>query len=122
MAFQSRKIKIAILNDSVYVGALIYISSIATAAIVVTNYGLDGYLNVKESVISGAYCVLATAFLGVVFIPKASLLLLPPPPQKKFHHMIAQLESAKEHKPYSSHMYKMHYIKADFLQSYCIME
>ncbi|KAL5469513.1 hypothetical protein EMCRGX_G030776 [Ephydatia muelleri] len=49
MAFQSRKIKIAILNDSVCVGTLIYISSIATAAIVVTNYGLDGYLNVKES-------------------------------------------------------------------------
>ena len=80
MAFQSRKIKIAILNDSVYVGALIYISSIATAAIVVTNYGLDGYLNVKESLISGAYCVLATAFLGVVFIPKASHVLQPPPP------------------------------------------
>ena len=80
MAFQSRKIKIAILNDSVYVGALIYISSIATAAIVVTNYGLDGYLNVKESLISGAYCVLATAFLGIVFIPKASHELLPPPP------------------------------------------
>ena len=121
MAFQSRKIKIAILNDSVYVGALIYISSIATAAIVVTNYGLDGYLNVKESLISGAYCVLATAFLGVVFIPKASHVLQPPPPppqkKKKNYHMIAQLESAKECKPYSSRMYKMHYTKADILQS-----
>ena len=70
LAFQTRKVKIPILNDSKSVATLIYISSIVLVVIVLITFILRGYINVCATVFSGGIILLATFFLALIFIPK----------------------------------------------------
>jgi gamma-aminobutyric acid type B receptor len=70
LAFQTRKVKIPILNDSKSVTALIYISSIVLVVIVLTTFNLRSYINVNAAFFSGGVLSLATFFLLIVFVPK----------------------------------------------------
>ena len=72
LAFQTRKVKIHILNDSKSVTALIYISSIVLVVIILITFILWGYLNISAAIFYGGIIVLATFFLILIFIPKVS--------------------------------------------------
>ena len=72
LAFQTRKVKIPILNDSKSVTALVYISSIVLVVIVLITFILRGYINISAAVFSGGIILLATFFLALIFIPKVS--------------------------------------------------
>ena len=70
LAIQTRKVKIKLLNDSKYIAALIYISSIALLLIMIVTLLPLNLINVKEGVFSGSLLVATTIFLALVFIPK----------------------------------------------------
>ena len=70
LAFQTRKVKIPVLNDSKSVTALIYISSIVLVVIVLVTFILNGYINVTAVLFHGGILSLATIFLALIFIPK----------------------------------------------------
>ena len=73
LAFQTRKVKINVLNDSKSVTALIYISSISCIANALIAFTSRGYINVRVGVFSGLTIFLATTFLAIIFIPKVGL-------------------------------------------------
>ena len=70
LAFQTRKVKIPILNDSKSVTAFIYISSIVLVVIILVTFILHGYINVTAVLFYGGIMLLATIFLVLIFIPK----------------------------------------------------
>ena len=72
LAFQTRKVKINVLNDSKVVTMLIYISSIVLVVIMLVKFILRNYINVSAAVHSGGVIVLATVFLVLIFVPKVS--------------------------------------------------
>ena len=74
VAFQTRKVKIPILNDSKVVTALVYISSIVLVLLALVTYAFGGYINVAAGVFCGGVLVLATVFLILMFIPKVHTL------------------------------------------------
>ena len=75
LAFQTRKVKINVLNESKVVTMLIYISSIVLVVIVLLTFILRNYINVSAAVHSGGVIVLATVFLLLIFVPKVSSIL-----------------------------------------------
>ena len=75
LAFQTRKVRIPILNDSKSVAALIYISSIVLVVIVLITFILRGYLNVSAAMFYGGIILLATIFLIFIFIPKVKMVI-----------------------------------------------
>ena len=75
LAFQTRKVKIRVLNDSKFVAALVYISSIVLVVMVLTTFILRSYINISAAIFSGGIIILATIFLALMFIPKVYRLL-----------------------------------------------
>ncbi len=72
LAIQTRKVKVKVLNDSKYIAALIYISSIVLITKAVAVFGTNNLLNVRQAILSGGIVLVSTAFLSFVFIPKVS--------------------------------------------------
>lgn len=72
-AFQTRKVKIPILNDSKYVTALVYISSVVFVSLVLVTFLLQAYINISNGIFSGGIMLLATIFLILMFVPKVQL-------------------------------------------------
>ena len=70
LAIQTRKVKIKVLNDSKYIAALIYISSIVLVIIAIIRFTLRGFINVTEVFYAGGLILATTAFLCLTFIPK----------------------------------------------------
>ena len=70
LSFQTRKVKIPVLNDSKYVVAIIYISSIVLVVLALGTFSLRGYINVQTAISCGGIMLLATTFLALIFIPK----------------------------------------------------
>lgn len=70
LAFQTRKVKINVLNDSKSVATLIYISSIVLVVIVLIRFFLRSYINAGTAIFSGGIILLATIFLVLIFCPK----------------------------------------------------
>jgi gamma-aminobutyric acid type B receptor len=87
LAFQTRKVRISILNDSKSVTALIYISSIVLVVIVLITFILRGYLNVSAAMFYGGIILLATIFLIFIFIPKVLHLYRDPSGKEIFSGM-----------------------------------
>ena len=73
LSFQTRKVKIPILNDSKSVATLIYISSIVLVVIVLITFILRGYINVTATIFSGGILLLASIFIALIFIPKVHI-------------------------------------------------
>ena len=73
LAFQTRKVKINILNDSKSVAALVYISSIVLVVIVLVTLILRSYINISAALFSAGIIILATVFLIFTFVPKVSI-------------------------------------------------
>lgn len=72
LAFQTRKVKFPGLNDSKFVGAIIYISSIVLVILTMDTFLLTSYLNVYGVTYSFGILILTTIFLSLTFIPKVN--------------------------------------------------
>ena len=70
LAIQTRRVKIKVLNDSKYIVALIYISSITVLVLVVVAFALGAIININEMLVSGVFFIATTSFLSLTFIPK----------------------------------------------------
>lgn len=70
LAFQTRSVDISVLNESKFVAAFVYFSSIVFVALVIVNFALASYINAFGGIFSGGILILATMSLGFTFIPK----------------------------------------------------
>ena len=70
LAFLTRKVKVKGLDDSKYIAAIIYITSIVLAVIFISSYTLKEFVNVFAAVISAGILVASSCVLALVFIPK----------------------------------------------------
>ena len=70
LAFQTRKVKISALNDSTFVAALVYISSVVLVALVLVTFALRSYINIQGAIFSGGVLLLAYVYLILMFAPK----------------------------------------------------
>ena len=72
MAFHTRRIKIAALNDSKEIAVIIYINSIILIVMAGSEFALEHYHDVHSALFGLALLIQATMFLGVLFIPNVS--------------------------------------------------
>ena len=71
LAVQTRKVKVKALNDSKYIAALIYISTITWLVTGIVTFVLPwNTINISELIFSGGILATVTAFLCLTFIPK----------------------------------------------------
>ena len=70
LAFQTRKVRINVLNDAKSVAMLIYISSIVLVVIGLVKFFARSYINISAAIFSSGILILATFFLALIFIPK----------------------------------------------------
>ena len=73
LAFRTRKVKVKGLDDSKYIAAAIYISSIVLAVIIVATYTLTDYINAFPAVEGAGFLLGTTMILVFVFVPKVSI-------------------------------------------------
>uniref|UniRef100_A0A1X7VH94 G-protein coupled receptors family 3 profile domain-containing protein n=1 Tax=Amphimedon queenslandica TaxID=400682 RepID=A0A1X7VH94_AMPQE len=70
LAFQTRKVKVKVLNDAKQVTAIIYVTSVCVVLIIMTTFALGSFLNTSSAVFSLSIAAASTAFLILIFIPK----------------------------------------------------
>ena len=75
LAFRIRKVKVKGLDDSMYIAASIYVTSIVLAVIIVSTYTLRDYVNAYPAVIGIGLLVGTSVILGLVFVPRVSVTL-----------------------------------------------
>lgn len=76
LAVQTRNVKVKALNDSKYIAALIYISTIVWLVTGIVIFILPwNIINISEMIYSGGLLLAVTAFLCLTFIPKVQQLL-----------------------------------------------
>ncbi|KAL5471263.1 hypothetical protein EMCRGX_G029359 [Ephydatia muelleri] len=78
LAFQTRKVKFPGLNDSVFVAAIIYTSSIVLVILIVDTFILNNYINTFGAIFTVGIIILTTVFLAFTFVPKMYLLYKDP--------------------------------------------
>ena len=72
LAFTTRKVKVKGLNDALYIGMAIYITSLLWAVEIISTYSLVEYLNIYATVFSLGLFVGTTAIMVLIFVPKVS--------------------------------------------------
>ena len=72
LAFRTRKVKVKGLDDSKYIAAAIYVTSIVLAVIIVSTYTLRDYVNVYPAVVGMGFLLGTTTILALVFVPRVS--------------------------------------------------
>ena len=75
MAIKTRKVKIKALNDSKYIVALIYVSSVTLVITATVTLALGALINVTELFFTGSLFIATTAFVCLTFIPKVWTIL-----------------------------------------------
>lgn len=70
LAFQTRKVKYSGLEDSKFVSATIYVSSLMLVVLVLDTFVLGGYLNTSGTLLAVGVVTLTTAILLLIFVPK----------------------------------------------------
>ena len=70
LAFRTRKVKVKGLDDSKYIAAAIYITSIVLAVTTVSTYTLMDYVNAYPAVVGLGFLLGTTMILGLVFVPR----------------------------------------------------
>ena len=70
LAFQTRKVKVKSLQDSTFVTANVYISSIVIVVFILITFALRTYINAYSGIFASGILVLTTTFLALTFIPK----------------------------------------------------
>ena len=71
-AFSIRKVKIKGLNDTKFIVAAVYITSMVTAIVIVITYTLDMYVNLFAGLFSLGFFIGTTGILGLVLVPPVS--------------------------------------------------
>ena len=84
--------KVKVLNDSKYIIALIYISSIVLVLIAIIRFTLGSLINATEVFYSGGLLVATTAFLSLIFVPKMVSLYRDPHGEKIFSKHSSTIE------------------------------
>ena len=72
LAFRTRNVKIKGLDDSRYIAASVYVTSIVLTVIIVSTYTLGHYVNAYPAVVGMGLLLGTTTILGLVFIPRVS--------------------------------------------------
>ena len=98
LAFQTRKVKISALNDSKYVAAIIYISSITLLTLLFTHFGFYEYINISYGTLNGVIFVNTTAYLGLMFCPKMINLYKDPGGKKIFGKSFSSVKDLSDKK------------------------
>lgn len=73
LAFQTRKVKVKILNDAKEVTAIIYVTSVCVVVIIMTTFALGSFLNTSSVLYNASILIATTTFLILIFIPKVIL-------------------------------------------------
>ena len=73
LAFGTRKVKVKGLNDSLYITATVYSTSVLLVFIITVSIILSDRVNLYAVLLSTSIIMAATVILGLVFIPKVSL-------------------------------------------------
>ncbi len=71
-AFQTRKVKIEVLNDSKWIAAIVYCSVPVTIVFSVLTFVLASWVHLSGTIFCVGLFALSTIFLGFVFVPKVS--------------------------------------------------
>ena len=69
-AFTTRKVKVKGLDDSKYIAAATYVTSIVLAVAIITSYSLRDFVNAFAILLSTGFFIGNTIVLGLVFVPK----------------------------------------------------
>ena len=72
LAFRTRKVKVKGLDDSKYIAAAIYVTSIVLAVVIISTYTLRDYVNTFPALVGMGLLVGTTMILALVFIPRVS--------------------------------------------------
>lgn len=75
LAVRSRNVKIKVLNDSKEVALIVYITTIVAVETAILGSVLQDYNNISESLFTGHLLVATSAVVGLVFVPKVSLVM-----------------------------------------------
>lgn len=70
LAFGTRKVKVKGLNDSKYIAAIIYGTSVALVVIIISFAALQGWTSVLAGIFSMGFWLAATMIVTLVFLPK----------------------------------------------------
>nr|CAA76688.1 metabotropic glutamate GABA-like receptor [Geodia cydonium] len=70
LAFNTRKVKVKGLDDSKYIAAAIYVTSIVLAVAAISTYTLRDYVNIYPAVVGIGFLLGTTMILGLVFVPR----------------------------------------------------
>ena len=70
LAFSTRKVKVKGLDDTKYIAAAIYVTSIVLAVIIISNYTLKDFVNAFPALYCTGFFIGTTFILGFVFVPK----------------------------------------------------
>ena len=73
-AFATRKVKVKGLDDSMYITASTYVTSIVLAVTIVTTYSLKDFVNTFPALFCTGFLIGTTVILGLVFVPKVGSL------------------------------------------------
>ena len=74
LAFRTRKVKVKGLDDSKYISAAIYVTTIVLPVAVFASFTLRSHVNAFPALMGGAHYFGATAILLLVFVPRVSSL------------------------------------------------
>ena len=70
LAFLTRNVKVAVLNESKSVSIMIYTSTIIMVILTLTQFFSRKYMNISGAVNAGGIIFQATIFLALSFVPK----------------------------------------------------
>ena len=73
LAFTTRKVKIKGVNDTLYIAATIYVTSILLALAIVSSFLLKEYANLYAVLFGLGLSLGTTVVVALVFIPKVSM-------------------------------------------------
>eukprot|EP00731_Ephydatia_muelleri_P021168 Em0013g895a len=94
LAFGTRKVKVKGLNDSKYIAAIIYVTSICLVVVIISFATLRDKVNTLAAIYSLGFWCAATIILLLVFIPKVYVLYKDPLGEKIFPAtVVVQTES-----------------------------
>ena len=75
LAFGIRKVKVKGLNDSKFIAATVYITSIILTVQIIVYITLNDYVNSFSALFSTCIFITSTIVLGLIFIPQVCMVL-----------------------------------------------
>ena len=73
LAFKTRHVEIKVLNDSKETYAIVYITSVIVAELLIVTIALSEYNNIFTCFYYGGILIAATVILSLVYVPKVRL-------------------------------------------------